>query len=326
MKSGRDRILAFIRTNQISRPIDLVRHLGLSRVRIHALLLDLVVRGILSKHGQSPRVYYSLAKQKSAPDDSPTELKEAIDKTYLYVDPVGEMVEGWLGFEQWIREIGQTNKLEKLAREYIKQRKSIDNLINSLGIIDATGKFKQSFDGKWLDRVFYKDAYSLPSFGKTRLGQMVLYAKQSQNRELIKQVADICRDSIFKIINKYKVGAVAFIPPTVPRNIQFIHELRQYLELKLPAIKLSKSYSGKILVAQKTLSRFSERVTNARETIMVVDKNLEFDTVLLIDDAVGSGATLNETAKKLKERRIAKKVIGFAVVGSMKGFEVIREV
>jgi predicted amidophosphoribosyltransferase len=48
--------------------------------------------------------------------------------------------------------------------------------------------------------------------------------------------------------------------------------------------------------------------------------------VLLIDDAIGSGATINETARKLKERGLAKRIIGLAVTGSFKGFDVIQEV
>jgi hypothetical protein len=41
---------------------------------------------------------------------------------------------------------------------------------------------------------------------------------------------------------------------------------------------------------------------------------------------VGSWATLNETAKKIKQAHIAKKVIGVAIVWSYKGFEVINEI
>ena len=48
--------------------------------------------------------------------------------------------------------------------------------------------------------------------------------------------------------------------------------------------------------------------------------------MLLIDDAVGSGATLNETAKKLKQQFGVAQVFGYAVVGSLKGFPVISEV
>jgi hypothetical protein len=41
---------------------------------------------------------------------------------------------------------------------------------------------------------------------------------------------------------------------------------------------------------------------------------------------VGSGATLNETATQIKQKGIAKKVIGLSITGSFKGFDVISEV
>jgi|TARA_B110000967_G_C18819397_1_gene527831 hypothetical protein len=43
----------------------------------------------------------------------------------------------------------------------------------------------------------------------------------------------------------------------------------------------------------------------------------------LIEAAGGSGATLNQIAKKIKNRHISKEVVGLAVVGSYKGFDVI---
>jgi hypothetical protein len=42
-------------------------------------------------------------------------------------------------------------------------------------------------------------------------------------------------------------------------------------------------------------------------------------------NASGSGATLNETAAKLKKLG-ATEIFGYAITGSMNGFEVIREV
>lgn len=97
--------------------------------------------------------------------------------------------------------------------------------------------------------------------------------------------------------------------------------------MNLPEIKLVKSYRGQVIVAQKTLSRLEERITNARETIFIGEKApRRYSRVLLIDDAVGSGATLNETAKKLIEQKIAQEVYGFVIVGSFKGFDIIREV
>ena len=81
-----------------------------------------------------------------------------------------------------------------------------------------------------------------------------------------------------------------------------------------------------VAVPQKTLSRLEDRIENATKTIIVTER-ARFKNILLIDDAVGSGATLNETAKKIKEQDICRgKVIGLALTGSFKGFDVISEV
>jgi predicted amidophosphoribosyltransferase len=66
---------------------------------------------------------------------------------------------------------------------------------------------------------------------------------------------------------------------------------------------------------------------NARETIFVYDTSVRsYKKVLLIDDFVWSGSTLNETAGKLKAEGILE-VIGFAIVGNMDmSYEVINEV
>ena len=60
-----------------------------------------------------------------------------------------------------------------------------------------------------------------------------------------------------------------------------------------------------MIVPQKTLSKIEDRVENAKQTIMVNDTR-SFNNILIIDDAVGSGASINETAKKFREKKIAK--------------------
>jgi predicted amidophosphoribosyltransferase len=78
-------------------------------------------------------------------------------------------------------------------------------------------------------------------------------------------------------------------------------------------------------VPQKTLTKLEDRVENAKNTI-VVDDTHTYDILLLIDDALGSGSTLNETAQKVKKQGLAKTIIGLAITGSFSGFEVISEV
>lgn len=70
----------------------------------------------------------------------------------------------------------------------------------------------------------------------------------------------------------------------------------------------------------KTLRKLEDRIDNAIKTIAINPSQIISGNVLVIDDATGSGATLNETAKKIKN--ISKnniKVIGYSVVGSYKG-------
>ena len=51
-----------------------------------------------------------------------------------------------------------------------------------------------------------------------------------------------------------------------------------------------------------------------------------FHTTLIIDDAVGSGASINQIACKLIRAEHAQRVVGFSVTGSLNDFEVISEV
>jgi predicted amidophosphoribosyltransferase len=82
--------------------------------------------------------------------------------------------------------------------------------------------------------------------------------------------------------------------------------------------------SNAIAVPQKALSKLYERVANARNTFVVLEKK-KYKNILILDDAIGSGATINEIAKKIKDKKVAKHTIGLAITGSYKGFEVISE-
>ena len=186
-------------------------------------------------------------------------------------------------------------------------------------------KFRQTF-GKdcAVDSVYYVDVYAWEVFGKTKLGQLLLYAKQSQNKDMIREIVSMIRPLIDRLLEKHAVSAIGYIPPTIKRSVQFIEELKKELNLSYPEIRLEK-ISGEVAVPQKSLSQLKDRIENAQSSIFVTEKK-KYETILLIDDAVGSGATFQEVALKIKKRSLAKKVICFAVTGSAKGFDVISEV
>jgi len=193
------------------------------------------------------------------------------------------------------------------------------------GLIDGLAKIKMTFSQVNLDDLFYLDFYSIERFGKTKLGQLLLYAKQSQDKSLMKELAAAIKPKVDKVIKKYKIDGVGFIPPTVKRETQLMKELERNLQLNARMIPIVKIMT-EVAVPQKTLNKLEDRVENAKKTIIVNDSKL-YNNILIIDDAVGSGATLNETAGQIKAKGICRgKIIGLAITGSFKGFDVISEV
>jgi predicted amidophosphoribosyltransferase len=83
--------------------------------------------------------------------------------------------------------------------------------------------------------------------------------------------------------------------------------LESHLKINLPKIKVLK-ISGIIPVPQKSLHKMDERINNATLTFAVNEKSA-YKKILLFDDAVGSGSTLNQIAEKIKMKNIAKAVI-----------------
>lgn len=95
----------------------------------------------------------------------------------------------------------------------------------------------------------------------------------------------------------------------------------------LPRVHIVKYYPNKISIPQKSLKTRDERKRNAKMTIFVNDDKVrQYKRILIIDDFVGSGSTLNETVIKLKQQGV-KYIIGFAIVGNLDlSYDVINEV
>jgi predicted amidophosphoribosyltransferase len=155
------------------------------------------------------------------------------------------------------------------------------------------------------------------------MGQLLHFAKQGQNKKLSLRLIQLSIPKIHQLIELLEVDAVGFIPPTIRRDVQFMTLLEKNLQIHIPKIKILK-VKGEITVPQKALSKIEDRVLNAQKSLIPIETR-NFQKVLLIDDAVGSGATLNETARKMIKKDIGKEIYGLAITGSFKGFEVITE-
>jgi len=317
------KILEYIKQKGQASGNELTNHFDITSRAIRKQLSSLLNEGKIYKIGRPPKVFYLLAEDKIKKEDNTVDEKtrKIIDENFLNITPSGERQEGFEGFINWC--LKRKDPLEKTAKEYVDTLKKYKRYKKD-GLINGMHKLKGTFPDTAVDKLFYLDFYSIKRFGKTKLGQLLLYAKQSQNRGLIKELVDQIRPQIEELIMKYKIEAVGFIPPTVKREIQLMRELERQLHLTNPKVSLVKVKTP-VIVPQKTLNKLEDRIENAKRTI-IVDDTKKFKTVLLIDDALGSGATINETAKKIKNQGLADTIIGLAITGSFSGFEVISEV
>lgn len=319
-----EKILNYIKDKGQASGNELADFLGITTRAVRKQLANLLEIGSVQKKGTPPRVYYFInEEQKTGAVEIifDKKTKKVLDENFLLISPSGDRKEGTQGFIEWCNK--RNEDPIKTATDYVQLCKKY-NEYKKDGFIDGKYKIGHTFKEVFLDKVYYMDFYSIERFGKTKLGQILLYAKQSQSRELIRELISEVKPRIEELIKRLSVDAVGFIPPTVRRELQLMKEIERQLNLSLPTISLIK-VKKEISVPQKTLTKLDDRVENAKSTI-ILDESRKFKTILLIDDALGSGATLNETARKIKGQGLADIVVGLAITGSFSGFEVISEV
>ena len=192
------------------------------------------------------------------------------------------------------------------------------------GFLDATQKITQSFTQNYLTKLWYLDFYSWEVFGKTKLGSLILYAKQNSDEKLMKKISSIIQKKLQQKISAENFEIIGIIPHSVPRKKDFLCTTLSFCSLSPSPQKIFTKIFKKHAVAQKTLKSKSEREQNAHETLFLMQKNFP-PKILLIDDACGSGATLNIAAEKIKKVSPRTQIYGLTFVGSLKGFQVITE-
>lgn len=301
---------------------------GVSKQAVHVAINQLLEKNEIEKFGRAPKTIYRLNKI----DKSETSIHFVQDESkarflneqFIVITETGKMKSGIEAFEYWCKQ--RNLPVEKTINEYITTKEKYNQYYSALGIIDGIQKLQNTTGYKtiFLDQLYYLDFYAIERFGKTRLGTLLHYAKQGQNKFLMNILVNELKPKLDRLLKSGKFDAVGFVPPTIRREVQIMKYLETHIKVNLPKIKIQK-ISGIIPVPQKSLSKLDERIINAENTFAVSD-TIRYNHILLIDDAVGSGSTLNQIAGKLKRKEIAKKVTGLAVVGSFKGFDVVTDV
>lgn len=325
--NNREKIINYIREKHQVTPHEIVSFLGIGNAMVHRYLKELVEKGILVKQGTAPRVFYILknktyTRQGKYFHATPSQI-ELLQEYFTNILPNGYEIEGFDGFLYWCNERSydpekKIIEFEKTISDYKRFKKN--------GIIDATQKITATFpaEKRFLDHLYFLHPYSLPVFGKTKIATWLFHGKQTQNKMLMKRVLEITIPKIKEFLKREKYDAVAFVPPSVPRETQFMKQLEQSLSLSLPVIKIEK-IKNPIIIQQKSLKDLNDRIENASSTL-VVTTHAVFKKVLIIDDFTGSGSTLNVVAEKMKHQQVSRHVDGLTITGSMNGFEVIKEI
>lgn len=309
---------------------ELTEKIGASKQMVHLTLNKLMDEQRVQKLGRTPKTVYRLIKGEIS-REAATELppinaaeSEILQKDWLLVTETGNLLEGITAFDYWCRQ--RKLPMRKTLAEYIQTQqkyasyRQLDGTINGMEKLNNT----KGYEKIWLDELYYLDFYAIERFGKTRLGTLLHYAKQGQNKFLMSIMLKEIAPRIKDFVKTHAIDAVGFVPPTIRRELQFMKYMQTQLHLALPVIAIKK-LSGIIPVPQKSLSKLDERIRNAENTFAITEQR-QFKHILLIDDAVGSGSTLNQIAEKIKNKAVATKVTGLAIVGSFKGFDVITDV
>ena len=168
-------------------------------------------------------------------------------------------------------------------------------------------------------------AYTRAEFERGTLSEKIFFAKQHQDKQQLKNQISLFYRNLECFLTAFDIDAIALTPPSISRKVQILDLVDQLLDPSIPRVPLIKYSPSKILIPQKSLKRPEDRIRNAKNTIFIREEAIHYNTVLLIDDFVGSDVTLNETAIKLKTAWV-KKIIGFAFFGNLDlKYEVINE-
>ena len=313
-------LIDFLEKEPGSRPKVIAEEIGISRQYVQKLLAN--NENLFSVSGAGPNRFYRNKNTSIVKEEILTNFKDSnlIEENFYALTPLGEELVGVSGFKRWCD--ARNFDFDAKKNEYITILKKYYK--NGHTPIDFTNKLETSFADNVIKKVWAVDYYNFEIFGKTKMGTQVMIAKQTGDSSITNQLISRIDPVIDNMIEKFNIEAVAFVSPTIQRQSQLMTKLDNNLAINIPRIKVHK-VGAKILIAQKTLKSLEDRILNASETF-VVESQKKYNNVLIIDDALGSGATLNELAKQILQKGIAKTCYGLVLVASPSGYEVINEV
>ena len=310
-KGIREQILRLL--EQKRDPKELAEVLQVTRQTVHRYLTILMKEELIEKFGTGSRVYY-------------IKRKPNVLATFMFLTSVGELLEGEEAFIEWSKKNFKHLPHAEKERRYIERMRALEEKKKNgfFSLIGKLDKIKELGEALHLSSLKSISLFALEDFGKTQFSYILESVKKTQNKERCVQLVKQTLPLIAQYTKQVEADAVAFVPHTLPRKVQLMDEMKKewVRQYDLPVIEIRK-IRGPEIREQKTIRDIRERIENAEKTFRAMH-GPSYAKVVLVDDFVGSGATLNQIAKELKEIRGAKEVFGITIVGEERGFSVVK--
>lgn len=314
----KQKIIDLLRDQYLS-PRDLQHELGVSASVVHDHLRDLIEQGLVEKFGSAPRVSYA-ARKKTAVD--------VVNEQFIFQDSLGVLHAGINGFRLWSERGLKKLSFEEKIDLYAK-RISVMESNNHDGVFDMTEKLQKIVamgERANLKEMACLSLRTLQDFGRTKMGVYVDIVKSVGHTKIMDTVLDFSVPLIIAYAKRQQVNAVGFIPPTRSRPKQIMTLLEKRFRkgpLRVAAIDIKKIRRD-IPREQKTIRDLQDRIYNADNTFHISNYSHvhNYKKILLVDDFIGSGTTLNQVAKMLRKRGFVGEVFGLGVVGEERGYSV----
>lgn len=196
-------------------------------------------------------------------------------------------------------------------------------------LISLDSDYKECDERMWIDTLTYTWIDKIDAH-KTHAYDTMEQIKEFQDESLITAFYTQRFWKQFKqLIKRLDIDSILVIPNNVTRKISFNAYIQERLQKELPKLTyistLTNSFPGR--KPQKKVTGMCKRMENADKLFQIdpsLFPNKNIHNVLVIDDVVGSGATMNMVIKKLKKHLPDVTCHGFALLGSYrKWFDVV---
>jgi hypothetical protein len=293
----------------------LANHFQVTAMTIHRHVRSLQDQKKILKQGKAPHVRI-IALDNCIVDHAiwiRWDIHDRLQHNWYQISKTGKELKGVSGFATFCKE--RTLEILWASQRWYSSMQFIDSNTTMYGI-DATQKL-HDYGHEILEHLRYGSIYALPEFGKTKQWTRMEIAKVQPNLTIFGELMQVVQGYVKNIIRDYAIDALCFVQPTAKRPLQIMKYAEKVLHNDLPILPLYKMPG--YFPAQKTLKKREERIANADASFGLDYFDWYYDHVLIIDDAVGSGATLVEIGRKLLNSGKVNKVSACAITGTANG-------